>query len=162
MHDELLRLHDQHHEQLRELLFQVIERLVVVDVDGAVALFDRSVRELEAGLALEDDVVLPWYRLHGPESGAGKPDIVDGDHVILRRGVESVRALLAGPRVLRPVLEGLPHVYRLVATLEHHTERERKHVYPLVATAMDAAAQAVVVVGLRRILSGLVDDVAAR
>ncbi|MDP2340039.1 MAG: hypothetical protein Q8O67_03710 [Deltaproteobacteria bacterium] len=158
----LAALHDRHHAQLRELLFQTIEHLVVVDVDGARLLFGRFVTELEAGLALEDDVVMPWYRLHGPDSGAGKPDIVDGDHVILRRGIESVRGLLSAAAGLRPILEGLPHVYRLVATLDHHTEREHRHVYPLVAEQLDPAAQAVVVVGLQRILSGLAGDVAAR
>jgi hypothetical protein len=151
--NDLAALHDQHHQQLRELLYQALERLVVVDVDGAAALVERFVRELEAGLALEDDVVMPWYRLHGPESGAGKPDIVDGDHVILRRGIESVRALLAGPAVLRPILEGLPHAYRLISTLEHHTERERRYVYPLVIDQLDAEAQAVVVAGLHKILT---------
>ncbi len=150
---DLGALHDEHHAQLRELLFQTLEHLVVVDVDGARAVFERFVTELEVGLRLEDDVVMPCYRLHGPAQGPGKPDIVDGDHVILQRGIESVRGLLAGPAVLRPLLEGLPHVYRLIATLEHHTERERRYVYPVVAARLDAADQARVVAGLRSVLS---------
>lgn len=159
---DLIALHDEHHAQLRELLFQTLEQLVVVDVDGARLRFDRFVTELEAGLALEEDVVMPCYRVHGPAQGPGKPEIVDGDHVILRRGIQSVRELLAGATALRPILEGLPHVYRLIGTLEHHTEREQRHVYPLVAQHLDGADRDRIVDALRRILARLVDDGAAR
>lgn len=147
-------LHDRHHALLREQLFVVLEKLVAVDVDGAAAEFAEFVDDLEEGLAVEEDVVLGVYRRVGPKDGQGKPEIVEGDHVILRRGIETVQALLnAKPTTLRAVLEQLPHVYRLIATLEHHTLREQKHVYPVVAAALDAAEAAEV----EGVLSRLVD-----
>lgn len=158
----LSALHEQHHAALRELLFQTLERLVVVDRVGAIHCFEQFVVELNDGLALEEDLVMPCYRLHGPTQGAGKPEIVDGDHVILRRGIESVLAFVNEPADLRTILEGLPHVYRLIGTLEHHTERERRHVYPLVEEHISATARNSVIDGLRRILGHLVDSGAAR
>jgi hypothetical protein len=159
MDDDLIALHDRHHERLRDLLFVVIERLVRMDIAGAIAVFDRFERELRAGLAVEDDVVLPAYRLVDPVEGPGRAVHVEGDHVILLRGIGFVRAYLddvAATRALRPILEGLPHVYRLLGTLEHHTERERRHVYPAAVPrlAVDDAAR------LALVLHGLVDDTA--
>ncbi len=158
---DLMTLHDRHHDRLRERLFTVLERLVAVDVDGvdgAAAEFARFEVELEEGLQLEELVILPCYREHGPTEGQGKADIVDGDHVILRRGIAAVKQIVAPssaggvPRALRPILEQLPHVYRLLGTLEHHTDRERKHVYPVVAHHLDDASRAQALAALSRLV----------
>jgi hypothetical protein len=142
--DVVIAAHDRHHERLRELLFLTLECLVVVDVDGARERFGTFVRELQEGLALEDEWVLPAYRDRQPATGPGRAIHVEGDHVILRRGIEYVMSFLdevsASPS-LRVVLEGLPHVYRLLGTLEHHTERERRHVYPVAVPALDDDGQ---------------------
>src|SRR5438045_2368003 len=94
MSGRIEELHDRHHALLREQLFAVLAKLVAVDVDGAAAQFAAFVDDLEAGLAVEEDVVLGVYRAVGPAEGQGKPEIVEGDHVILRRGIETVQALL--------------------------------------------------------------------
>jgi hypothetical protein len=155
--ESTLALHERHHACLRELLFRVLEALVAVDAVGARVHFRRFVDELAAGLALEDDIVLPAYRPLQPERGPGRADVVDGDHVILRRGLGFVDALVdeveASPS-LRVVLEGLPHVYRLLGTLEHHTERELRHVYPVVVPALDPAARAALHDGLLHLVDG--------
>ena len=157
--DDVIALHDRHHERLVELLYLTLDRLVDVDVVGARGAFATFERELHAGLALEDDVVLPVYRALQPTQGPGRADHVDGDHVILRRGLGFVHALLdevdASP-TRRTALVGLPHVYRLLGTLEHHTERERRHVYPVAVPALDAGARA----RLADALGRLVDVVA--
>ncbi len=150
-------LHDRHHELLREQLFTVLARLVDVDIAGAGVVFGEFVVDLEAGLAVEEGVVMAVYRVHGPKEGSGKPEIVEGDHVILRRGIETVLGFLAahraaGPTTLRAILEELPHVYRLIATLEHHTLREQKHVYPVIAGALDDGQRAAVVAELTRLV----------
>jgi hypothetical protein len=143
--DDVIALHDRHHERLVELLYATLDRLVDADVVGARAAFATFERELHEGLAVEDDVVLPVYRMLQPTQGPGRADHVDGDHVILRRGLGFVHALLddveASP-LRRTALVGLPHVYRLLGTLEHHTERERRHVYPVVVAALDDDARA--------------------
>lgn len=147
--DVLQEIHAGHHELLREELFGVLRHLVALDVDTATVAFDAFAGHLERGLAVEEDLVMPCYRAHGPKEGQGKPEIVEGDHVILRRGIDSVRALLASqPASLRAVLEELPHVYRLLGTLEHHTAREVKHVYPVVDAAFDDDARAAAVADL--------------
>jgi hypothetical protein len=157
--DSVIAAHDRHHERLRELLFALLARLVGVDVAAARACFAVFVDELRAGLALEDELVLPAYRPLPPaQAGAGRVDHVDGDHVILLRGVDFVAAFLdevAAAPTLRTVLEGLPHVYRLLGTLEHHGERERRHVYPAAVPAMGDDERARLGAALRR----LVDDV---
>ena len=142
----LQETHAVHHELLREELFTVLRLLVGLDVFAATAAFDDFADHLERGLAVEEDLVMPCYRVHGPKEGQGKPEIVGGDHVILRRGIDVVRAVLAAqPTSLRAVLEELPHVYRLLGTLEHHTARELKHVYPVVDVAFDDADRAAAV-----------------
>jgi hypothetical protein len=151
---EALALHDRHHDRLRETLFALLERLVAVDVDGARSCFATFVKELECGLQLEEDVVLPAYRPRQPIQGPGRADHVEGDHVILRRGIEFVEEFLADVArapSLRSILEGLPAVYRLLGTLEHHGERERRHVYPVALVALDAATRATLVVSLRHL-----------
>ncbi len=155
--DAVLSAHDRHHDRLRELLFALLECLVVVDVDRAQSSFDRFVAELRAGLALEDELVLPAYRPLQPGQGPGRVDHVEGDHVILERGIGFVAVLLedvARVPTLRTVLEGLPHVYRLLGTLEHHGERERRHVYPVAIAALGEVERQRLGVALRR----LVDD----
>jgi hypothetical protein len=157
--DDVLRLHDRHHERLSELLYGVLDRLVDVDVAGARATFAAFERELDEGLALEDELVMPVYRTLQPQQGPGRADHVDGDHVILRRGIGFVQVLLdevAASPVRRTALVGLPHVYRLLGTLEHHTERERRHVYPVAVPALADDARA----RLRAALGHLVDVVA--
>jgi hypothetical protein len=154
---QILALHAAHHSRLRELLFLTLERLVVVDIDAARRAFDAFAEELDAGLALEDEIVLPAYRPLQAAAGPGRADHVEGDHVILHRGLGFVDALLAevaGQPSLRGVLEGLPHVYRLLGTLEHHTERELRHVYPVVVAALAPAAAARLRDGLGRLVEG--------
>jgi hypothetical protein len=157
--DDVIALHDRHHARLVDLLFVTIERLVDVDpvagVDAARATFSTFERELLEGLAIEDDVVMPAYRSLQPAQGPGRADHVDGDHVILRRGLGFVHALfdeVAASPTRRAALQGLPHVYRLLGTLEHHTERERRHVYPVVVPALDDDARAQLAASLRRLV----------
>lgn len=134
-------LHARHHARLEEHLLCTIEALMAVDVDAArdcFALFDA---ELHEGLDLEERVILPAYRALPTHAPQGRPDVVDGDHVILERGIEATLSWLTALSALpataearrRDVAVGLPVVYRLLATLEHHGEREFKHVYPAVA-----------------------------
>lgn len=135
---------------------------MAVDVDAARDRFAVFVAELREGLDLEERVILPAYRGLGSHSPQGRPDVVDGDHVILERGIEATLAWLTALAALPPsadarrrdVAIGLPVVHRLLATLEHHGERERRHVYPAVVGVLgdderDAAAA---------ILSRLVPD----
>jgi hypothetical protein len=151
----LLTLHGHHHDRLREHLFRMLEALVAVDVAVAAAHLATFVRELDEGLALEDEIVMPAYRALGPVSGPGRSDHVEGDHVILRRGVGFVEAFVDDVRQapsLRVVLEGLPHVYRLLGTLEHHTEREQRHVYPAVIPTLAPGPAARLAAGLGRLV----------
>jgi hypothetical protein len=144
---DLVALHSRHHVLLREQLFALLDRLVDVDAVGARAAFDAFVDALERGLVVEEDIVMPAYRGVAPVSGPGKAEIVDGDHVILRRSIDTVHTEMttwATAPSRRGALELLPHVYRLVGVLEHHTEREERHVYPAVVGVLDVAAAAAV------------------
>lgn len=106
-----------------------------VRVDDAQALFARVARLLREHMAFEDRHVMPMYKSVAPADGPGRADHVDGDHVILLRHVEAIDALLADldGASLRDVVTRLPVVYRLLATLEHHTAREQANVYPALA-----------------------------
>jgi hypothetical protein len=54
-------------------------------------------------LAVEEDLVMPCYRVHGPKEGQGKPEIVDGDHVMLLNKFPLLRQhLLIVTRAFRP------------------------------------------------------------
>jgi hypothetical protein len=143
---EFVALHRAHHARLEELLLQCIEGLMAVDLAVARARFDVFARELEQGLALEDDVIMPAYRglpTHAPQ---GRPDVVEGDHVILRRSLTATQELLDALEALAPehrrraIAVHLPTVHRLLGVLEHHGAREDQHVYPATAPTLTTAA----------------------
>jgi hypothetical protein len=153
---ELLALHDAHHERLHEHVLTVLEALVDGEMALARAVLEQLNEELVAGLQLEDDVILPLYRTLPLTSPQGRADHVDGDHVILRRTLGAIAAwfdeLGESPR-RRRILAGLPVVYRLLHTLEHHHERERLHVYPAVDAVLDDVARANATTRLRRLVA---------
>jgi hypothetical protein len=145
--DDIVALHQAHHDRLEELLIQTVEHLMDVDVVAATGVFGRFVDELEQGLALEEAVIMPAYRGLQEHAPQGRPDVVDGDHVILRRGIEASRALLEGLAAMpsekrrRCIAIELPTVHRLVGTLEHHSAREDRHVYPAVVPVLSDEAR---------------------
>jgi hypothetical protein len=159
---DLEALHARHHERLEEHLLCTVEALMAVDVDAARDRFAVFIAELREGLELEERTILPAYRALGSHAPQGRPNVVDGDHVILERGIEATLAWLTALAALpssadvrrRDVAIGLPVVHRLLATLEHHGERERRHVYPAVAGVLQDDDRAAAVA----ILSGLVTD----
>jgi hypothetical protein len=140
--ERLLALHDAHHARLEELLYATIEAAVLLEGERATASLQTFAAELAEGLALEDALLLPIYARLGPQEGPGRLAHVEGDHTILLRGLDAASAALAQALTeataakRRPVLAMLPLLYRLLGTLEHHTERERRHVYPVVAPAL--------------------------
>lgn len=130
------------HVLLEDRAYLVLEALVAVDVSTARARFDVLAALLEEHMAFEEEHVLPFYRSVAPKDGPGRADHVDGDHVILRRQVDAIDAALVemeAASTLRAVLERLPALYRLLATLEHHTAREQRTVYPTLERELDAA-----------------------
>lgn len=153
--DVIIGWHDAHHARLQELILQTLEHLAGGDVGAARSLFSIGVAELLRGLALEDDVILPLYDTLGPHAPQGRRVVVDGDHTILRRTIEAVGTFFddvdgeAPPRRQRAIMIGLPVVYRLLHTLEHHTEREARHVYPVVVPRLQGEPRRVVVLELR-------------
>ena len=153
---ELIALHDAHHARLHEHVLTILEALVDVELPLARAVLEQLNEELVAGLMLEDDVILPLYRTLPLASPQGRADHVDGDHVILRRTLGAIAAwfdeLGEAPR-RRDVLAGLPVVYRLLNTLEHHHERERTHVYPAVDAVIDDVARTNATTILRRLVA---------
>ena len=158
--EQLVDLHAAHHARLDDLLLQTVELLMDVDVDGAGGPFAEFVVELRAGLALEEAVILPAYRRLPTHAPQGRPEVVDGDHVILERGIEAatvwLRALssLEAPHRRREIAIGLPVVHRLRGTLEHHGEREFRHVYPTVAPLLDEETLRRAIGVLRRLVPG--------
>jgi hypothetical protein len=153
--DAIIALHAAHHARLEELLLQTLEALAAGVVAEARACFGSVVLELLQGLQLEDDVILPLYDTLGPHAPQGRRVVVDGDHTILRRTIEAVAAFLddvdAAPAPLRQraIMVGLPVVYRLLHTLEHHSEREARHVYPVVVPRLEGPGRLRVVTELR-------------
>ena len=133
--------------------------VVVVDVDmlRARAVFGVLCDELEDGLRLEDDVVIPLYKTQPLRSPQGRADHVEGDHVILRRTLAAIDAWLdeLGASPLRKtVLAGLPVVYRLLGTLEHHHEREKLHLYTVAVPLLHGEALTKTLTELRRLVAG--------
>ena len=131
------------HRWLEDRAYLVVEALVSSDVSRARRRFDGLAALLEEHMAFEEERVLPHYRGVAPSDGPGRADHVDGDHVILRRHVDAIDGALVeieAASSLRAVLERLPIVYRLLATLEHHTAREQNNVYPAMEGALDHAA----------------------
>lgn len=131
------------HRWLEDRAYLVLEALVARDVSTARARFDVLASILEEHMAFEEERVLPFYRSVAPPDGPGRADHVDGDHVILRRNVDAIDGALVemeAASALRAVLERLPIVYRLIATLEHHTAREQQSVYPALERSLDGAA----------------------
>jgi hypothetical protein len=142
----LVALHDAHHARLEDLLYGCLEAAVGRRADEATAALAAFATELHAGLALEDELVLPCFAKVGPTEGPGRLAHLEGDHVILLRTLGLAQEALAQGLAdsaqngrLRPVLEALPALYRVLSTLEHHTERERRHLYPAVKDALSSA-----------------------
>ena len=157
MNEEVVALHDAHHGRLHDHVFELLDALVDVDTMRSRATFTTLCDELEAGLRLEDDIVIPIYKTQPLRSPQGRADHVEGDHVILRRTLTAIDAWLdeLGPTPARKtVLAGLQVVYRLLATLEHHHEREKLHLYPVVAPLLEGAALAETLAVLRRLVAG--------
>ena len=157
MNDDVIALHDAHHDRLHDHVFGLLEALVDVDTHRARVVFKTLCDELETGLRLEDDVVIPIYKTQPLRSPQGRADHVEGDHVILRRTIAAIDAWLdelgASP-TRRRVLAGLPVVYRLLGTLEHHHEREKLHLYPVVAPLLEGALLDETLAVLRRLVAG--------
>jgi hypothetical protein len=79
---------------------------------------------------------MPAYAPLAPADGPGRVDHVAGDHVILTRTLAAAHDALAeltAGGTARVVLERLPTVQRVIATLEHHTLREAR-VYETIET----------------------------
>ena len=141
--------HDRHHARLHDGFYEVIGRWVTPErfADGvdAQTLFRRLCGELEAAVDLEERAILPAYRTLPSHAPQGRPEVVDGDHTILRRTIVAIEerfAAIGATPTQREVLEALPLVYRLIATLEHHTEREQRHVYPSMGVVLSPTALA--------------------
>ncbi len=150
----LLDAHLAVHMWIEEHTYRMIEALVTSRYDEGRALFARITRVLDVHMAFEDEHCLPAYRTVAPADGPGRADHVDGDHVILKRHLAAMDEALDEMSGLRSVLERLPVVYRLIATLEHHTTREQSGMYPAVARAFDDATR-------QRVLTALLDLVAS-
>jgi hypothetical protein len=134
----LLDAHAAVHRGFDDAVYDVLTKLVALDVAGARARFHAFKALLEEHMAFEEARVLPLYEQVAPKDGPGRLDHVRGDHTILVRHLDAIGAFLDGELPsLRAVLEQLPVVYRLLATLEHHTVREQNNVYPVVAVADD-------------------------
>ena len=153
----MLALHDAHHGRLHDHVFALLDHLVDVDIVAARAVFTMLCGELERGLQLEDDVVIPIYKTRPLRSPQGRADHVEGDHVILHRTLEAIDAWLhelGSAPTRRMVLAGLPVVYRLQSVLEHHHEREKLHLYPVVAPLLVGAVLEETLATLRRLVAG--------
>ena len=156
--DALELWHDRHHVHLDEQLLCVIEDLMAVDVTAAVSRWTTWVAELREGLALEDQMILPAYRAMPPLAPQGRIDVVEGDHVLLDRGIlaidelcQSLQSPTSASTRRREVALGLPLVYRLRGILEHHGERERRHVYPRVVPMLSSVDRDAAVAVLSRL-----------
>ena len=153
--EAIIALHAAHHARLEELLLQTLEALAAGVVVQARAVLVVCVNELLLGLQLEDDVILPLYDSLGPHAPQGRRVVVDGDHTILRRTMEAVAVFLDDVEAVSPaqrqraIMVGLPVVYRLLHTLEHHGEREARHVYPVVVPRLAGPDRRRVVAALR-------------
>lgn len=131
------------HRLLEDRAYLMLEALVTHDVSTARARFDVLEALLDEHMAFEEERVLPHYRSVAPTDGPGRADHVDGDHVILRRHLEAIDTALLemeAASTLRAILERLPFVYRLLGTLEHHTAREQRSVYPALERVLDVEA----------------------
>lgn len=129
------------HRFCEDRAYEALEALVHQDVSRATSVWRSVLALLEEHMAFEDERVMPTYAPLAPADGAGRADHIAGDHTILLRHAaiidESLAALAASPApALRQILEELPKVYRLLATLEHHTAREQTHVYPALCGAL--------------------------
>ncbi len=163
----LLEIHGAVHAALEDAVYAVLDKLVSLDVAGAAAVFEALAARLVVHMSFEEAQVLPLYAPHAPKDGPGRLDHVAGDHTILLRHVEAVRAILAelsrappateadAPAPRRAVLERLPVLYRLLGTLEHHTAREQNNVYRAIPPSDD------VVAALRSQAAPLVEPTAA-
>jgi hypothetical protein len=154
MSEPLLEAHAAVHAWIEEHTYRMIEALVTSRHDDARATFARIAHVLDVHMAFEDAHVLPVYRTVAPADGPGRADHIDGDHVILQRHLAAIADAVAEMSDLRSVLERLPTIYKLIATLEHHTTREQSSMYPAVARVFDDATR-------QRVLTALLDLVAS-
>lgn len=157
----VLEAHEQHHALLEELLYELLEDIVAGRGLAARTRCAVFAQQLAAAIAIEDGEVLPAYRTLAAPEGPGRPEHVEGDHVILNRRLQALQeAVGALPEEipLRFALTSVvPLVYPLLATLEHHLERERRFVYPLVVAALCEADRE----DLARALQALIADARA-
>ena len=156
INDDVIALHDAHHERLYDHVFALLDHLVDVNLDAARDVFTVLRAELDDAVRLEDEIILPLYATVPLASPQGRADHIEGDHVILKRTIVAIDAwltTLSSPS-RRTVLSGLPVVYRLLATLEHHHEREKLHLYPTVAPVLEGVALATTLRELRRLVAG--------
>src|ERR1043166_7255561 len=133
------------HRFIEDELYGVLEARGARDGDGAAARFTRMRAVLEEHMAWEEANVIPLYAPIAPKDGPGRLDHIAGDHTILIRNCDIARGAIDGlssssPPSLRDVLEQLPHVYRLIAALEHHTLREQNNVYGKIDAGDDVTA----------------------
>lgn len=125
------------HEALADALYRVLTRVLDGDLAGARALLAALTRVFEEHQAFEEEHVMPAYAPLAPADGPGRVDHVAGDHVILTRTLAAAHDALAeltAGGTARAVLERLPTVQRVIATLEHHTLREAR-VYETIETS---------------------------
>ena len=131
-----LEAHAAVHRWIEDALYGVLEALVARDIDGEIdgasTRFTRMRAVLEEHMRFEDEHVIPRYAPLAPKDGPGRLDHIAGDHTILIRNCDiaaGAMVALSSSSSLRDVLEQLPHLYRLIAALEHHTLREQNNVY---------------------------------
>jgi len=127
------------HERLLADYDDFLEALTTLDQAAARARLDAFERRLLPHMELEDGEVNERFRTLD-----GDPDAelrrLAGDHAIIRRGLDRVRAALvtlggsAAPR--RELVRRLGVFSRLRDVLDHHTVRESTRIYPRLDEAL--------------------------
>ena len=134
------------HATMHEHFWTLLERLTALELDAARAEFETLMGLITRHMLVEEGEILPAFAALAKEAGdaqqAAKDErLVLGDHVILTRTEETVRARLAalpeGDR--RAMVLALDDVLRFGRVLEHHTDREQKLLYPQLDARMPAA-----------------------
>jgi hypothetical protein len=157
--DPLVAAHARVHHELDECLVAVALALASGDVEAAVSAHAAFSSRLERHQRFEDEHVLPRYAAL-PMPPQGRLDHVEGDHTILRRldgqAPAALEALQGANR--RACVLALPLFFRLRDTLEHHTAREQRFVYPTVAASLDPADAARLTEGLTALVDAGAED----
>lgn|SRR5690606_23690992 len=121
------------HERLLADYDGFLEALTSLDLEAARIRLDAFERRLLPHMELEDGEVNERFRVLD-----GDPDAelrrLAGDHAIIRRGLDKVRAALVAlggsPEPRRELVRRLGVFSRLRDVLEHHTVRESTRIYP--------------------------------